>query len=112
LERPVDWALELGKVSNGWITASSTACGIAMQPADDESIRVWVTVRACEERAANLRKAYWAVFQVAGGIDTHGWRIKIGTADGKLCEAYFENYSPSNAEIRASLRALSWRCVR
>ncbi len=112
LERPVEWTQELGRFSNGLISSSSTACGIAMQPADDESIRAWVAVRNCEERETSLGNAYWAIFQMTGGIDTYGWRIKAGTADRRRCEAYFENYSPSNAEIRESLKTLNWQCVR
>ena len=112
LKRPVEWKLELTRSSSGLVSKSSTACGIAKQPSDDESIREWVAVRRCEDREASQRKAHWAVYQVAGGIDTFGWRIKLGTEDGRLCEAYFENYSPSNAEIRESLKTLKWQCEK
>lgn len=112
IERPVEWEKELLQVSNGLLLPNSTACGIGLQPKDDASVRAWAAVKTCVEREASLGRAHWAVFQVVEGIDTHGWRIKLGTNNGKSCTTYFENYSPSNAEIRASLQHVEWRCSK
>lgn len=110
-ERPIDWGLELAQVSGGLISEGSTACGVAMQPVDEASIRTWVDVRLCEDRETELGKAHWAVFQRTSGIDTHGWLIRLRAADGRRCESQFQNYSPSHAAVRRSLKKLAWHCA-
>ncbi len=109
-ERPVNWEGTMQRAALGLGIDRAVACGVAVYPGDDAAQSQWVAVRRCEDHQAERGQAHWSVHEVRGGIDTHGWRLKIHAADGRRCHASLTNFSPSRAEIRDALGRLTWQC--